>query len=109
MIAMAKIKRISTERIEREDNYLYYIGNDGYVWRTPMRTNKNGFKSKIGTEHIEVKNDGLYYVDDSGYVVCEKHKEKKIKKKSDLKDEPKDEEIFSNLEYIFKIDDKENK
>ena len=29
-------KRIGSEKISRENGYLYFIGKDGYVWRTPM-------------------------------------------------------------------------
>jgi hypothetical protein len=63
-------KRIGSEKISRESGYLYYIGKDGYVWRTPMKVNKKGTKKKIGTEKIARKAGYMYYVDKAGYV-CE--------------------------------------
>jgi len=61
-------ERISKERIDREDGYLYYLGKDGYVWRTPMKSNKEGTKARVGNEHIEREKGYLYFVDDEGYV-----------------------------------------
>lgn len=63
-------QRIGSERISREEGYLYYVGKDGYVWRTPMRFNKSGTKKRVGTERIEKKKGYLYYLDEEGYV-CE--------------------------------------
>ena len=63
-------RRIGSERIAREPGYLYYIGKDGYVWRTPMKANKKGSKKKVGNERIEKKKGYLYYLDEAGYV-CE--------------------------------------
>ena len=63
-------KRIGSEKIKRESGYLYYIGKDGYVWRTPMKVNKRGTKKKIGTEKIARKKGFMYYIDKAGYV-CE--------------------------------------
>jgi len=63
-------KRIGSEKISREPGYLYYIGKDGYVWRTPMKANKKGTKKKVGSEKIEKKKGFLYYLDEDGYV-CE--------------------------------------
>ena len=63
-------KRIGSEKISREDGYLYFIGKDGYVWRTPMKVNKRGTKKKIGAEKISRKKGYMYYVDKAGYV-CE--------------------------------------
>ncbi|MFP3215354.1 MAG: hypothetical protein RXP92_01235 [Candidatus Micrarchaeota archaeon] len=61
-------ERIGKEKIEREDGYLYYIGKDGYVWRTPMKTNPKGKKSRVGTEKIEREEGYLYFIDKNGYV-----------------------------------------
>ncbi|MGC9037274.1 MAG: hypothetical protein ACP5IK_00975 [Candidatus Micrarchaeia archaeon] len=61
-------ERISKEKIEREDGYLYYLGKDGYVWRTPMKTNPRGRKARVGTEKIERQEGYLYYIDKAGYV-----------------------------------------
>jgi len=63
-------RRIGSEKISRESGYLYFIGKDGYVWRTPMRANKRGSKKRIGSEKIDKKSGYLYYLDESGYV-CE--------------------------------------
>ncbi|MCL5433569.1 MAG: hypothetical protein M1538_01140 [Candidatus Marsarchaeota archaeon] len=61
-------ERIGKEKIEKEGGYLYYIGKDGFVWRSPMKNNKRGRKSKIGTEKFSLDKDFLYFVDKSGYV-----------------------------------------
>lgn len=63
-------RRIGSEKISRENGYLYFIGKDGYVWRTPMKANKRGSKKKVGTERIDKKKGSLYYLDAAGYV-CE--------------------------------------
>ena len=61
-------ERVGNEKIEREEGYLYYLGKDGYVWRVPMKSNKEGTKERVGTEHIEREEGYLYFVDDEGYV-----------------------------------------
>jgi len=61
-------ERISEEKIEREDGYLYYVGKDGYVWRTPMKSNLEGTKARVGTEKIEREEGYLYFLDKEGYV-----------------------------------------
>ncbi|MGC8676480.1 MAG: hypothetical protein ACP5T3_03135 [Candidatus Micrarchaeia archaeon] len=61
-------ERISREKINREDGYLYFLGKDGYVWRTPMKTNSRGRKAKVGSEKIERQEGYLYYIDSAGYV-----------------------------------------
>ncbi|MBI5158956.1 hypothetical protein HY992_02440 [Candidatus Micrarchaeota archaeon] len=63
-------QKVSSEKISREDGYLYYVGKDGYVWRSPMRHNKSGSKKKVGTEKVNKKSGCMYYIDKSGYV-CE--------------------------------------
>ena len=63
-------KRIGGEKIARESGYLYFIGKDGYVWRTPMKANKKGSKKKVGGERVDKKRGYLYYLDQAGYV-CE--------------------------------------
>ena len=61
-------KKIGTEKIEREEGYLYYIGKDGYVWKAPMKANKRGKKARVGKEKIEKKAGYMYYVGKDGYV-----------------------------------------
>ena len=61
-------ERIGREAVEREDGYLYYLGKDGFVWRTPMKTNRRGRKSKIGSEKIRREEGYLYFIDKKGYV-----------------------------------------
>jgi len=61
-------KKVGTEKIQREDGYIYYIGKDGYVWASPMKHNKKGKKKKVGTEKIEKKSGYMYYVGKDGYV-----------------------------------------
>jgi len=61
-------ERISKEKVEREDGYLYYLGKDGYVWRTPMKANARGRKARVGNEKINREEGYLYYIDKAGYV-----------------------------------------
>ena len=61
-------ERIGKEKVGRENGYLYYLGKDGYVWRTPMKTNSRGRKSKVGSEKVSRAEGYLYYIDKSGYV-----------------------------------------
>ena len=61
-------ERIGNEKLDREDGYLYFLGKDGFVWRTPMKTNPKGRKGKIGSEKIERKEGFLYFIDKGGYV-----------------------------------------
>ncbi len=61
-------ERIGRERISREDGYLYFLGKDGFVWRTPMKTNTRGRKAKVGTERISRAEGFLYFIDKGGYV-----------------------------------------
>ena len=65
---MAKGERVSKEKIEREEGYLYYLGSDGYVWQNPMKSNKSGKKKKVGTEKIEREPGYVYFVGSEGYV-----------------------------------------
>lgn len=62
--------KVSKEKIARESGYLYYVGKDGYAWRSPMKVNKKGTKKKVGTEKINRKKGYMYYLDKAGYV-CE--------------------------------------
>ena len=61
-------ERIGKEKVEREDGYLYFLGKDGYVWRTPMKSNPRGRKAKVGSERIPRQEGFLYFIDKSGYV-----------------------------------------
>jgi hypothetical protein len=61
-------ERIGSERLSRDDGYLYFLGKDGYVWRTPMKTNARGRKAKVGSEKIKRDKGYLYFIDKSGYV-----------------------------------------
>lgn len=67
-------KKIGSEKIDREDGYLYFVGKDGYVWRVPMKHNKRGSKKKVGTSKIAKERGFLYYVGDDGYVYQAKMK-----------------------------------
>jgi hypothetical protein len=63
---MAEI--VTRERIKREKGYLYYLGKDGYLWKTPTTLNRSGKKARVGTEKI-VREDGyMYFLDKEGRV-----------------------------------------
>ncbi len=61
-------ERVGKESVRREDGYLYYLGKDGYVWRTPMKTNPRGRKQKMGSEKVDRREGYLYFIDKAGYV-----------------------------------------
>ena len=61
-------ERVGSEKLSREAGYLYFLGKDGYVWRTPMKTNSRGRKGKVGTERVRREEGYLYFIDKGGYV-----------------------------------------
>jgi hypothetical protein len=61
-------ERIGSEKLDRENGYLYFLGKDGFVWKTPMKTNTRGRKGKVGSEKIKRASGFLYFIDKSGYV-----------------------------------------
>jgi len=61
-------KKIGSEKIKREDGYLYYVGKDCYVWRAPMKHKKGGSKKRVGGEKISKKSGCMYYLGKDGYV-----------------------------------------
>lgn len=61
-------ERMTDEKVSREDGYLYYLGKDGFVWRTPMKTNTRGRKAKVGSEKVRREEGFLYFIDKGGYV-----------------------------------------
>jgi len=67
-------KKIGSERISREDGYLYFVGKDGYVWAVPMKHNKRGRKKKVGSEKVSKERGFLYYVGSDGFVYKAKMK-----------------------------------
>ncbi len=60
--------KVGSEKISREDGYLYFVGKDGYVWAVPMKYNKGGRKKRIGSEKISKEDGYMYYVGRDGYV-----------------------------------------
>jgi hypothetical protein len=61
-------ERVVDEKISREDGYLYFLGKDGYAWRTPMKNNPRGRKQKVGSEKVSREEGYLYFIDKNGYV-----------------------------------------
>lgn len=61
-------EKVSRESVDREDGFLYFLGKDGYVWRTPMKNNPSGRKSKVGSERVSRQDGFLYFIDKAGYV-----------------------------------------
>ncbi len=61
-------ERVGSERIDREDGYLYFLGKDGMVWRTPMKTNPRGRKARVGSEKVRREEGYLYFINKDGYV-----------------------------------------
>jgi hypothetical protein len=61
-------KKVGSERVKREDGFLYYVGKDGFVWAAPMKHNKRGRKKKVGGEKIEKRSGYMYYLGSDGFV-----------------------------------------
>jgi hypothetical protein len=61
-------QKIGSEKISREEGYLYYVGKDGFVWAAPMKHNKRGRKKRVGSERIRKEKGFMYYVGKDGYV-----------------------------------------
>ena len=40
-------EKVGKEQIKREKGYLYYLGKDGYLWKTPTKLNKSGKKARV--------------------------------------------------------------
>jgi hypothetical protein len=59
--------KVNNEKIHREKGYLYYLGKDGYVWASPMKSNPHGKTHKVGTEHVK-RGNGMYFVNKEGYL-----------------------------------------
>lgn len=68
-------ERIGKEQITREKGYLYYLGKDGYLWKTPTKLNKSGRKGKVGTEKISRADGYMYFIDQKGYIARAKMRE----------------------------------
>jgi hypothetical protein len=63
-------ERVGKEQIKREKGYLYYLGKDGYLWKTPTKLNKSGKKGRVSTETYDARpGDGyMYFLDKKGFV-----------------------------------------
>jgi hypothetical protein len=61
-------EKVGKEQIKREKGYLYYLGKDGYLWKTPTKLNKSGRKGRVGTEKITRQDGYMYFLDKKGYV-----------------------------------------
>ena len=61
-------EKVGKEQIKREKGYLYYLGKDGYLWKTPTKLNKSGRKAKVGTEKIVRAEGYMYFLDKEGHV-----------------------------------------
>ncbi|MBU0591784.1 hypothetical protein KKF81_07215 [Candidatus Micrarchaeota archaeon] len=61
-------QKIGSEKISREDGYLYYVGKDGFVWAAPMKHNTKGKKKKVGKEKVQKESGWMYYVGKDGSV-----------------------------------------
>lgn len=67
-------ERVTREAIKRERGYLYYLGKDGYLWKTPTKLNKSGRVGRVGTEKITRQDGYMYFLDKKGVVYRAKMK-----------------------------------
>lgn len=61
-------ERVGKEQTSREKGYLYYLGKDGFLWKTPTKLNKSGRKAKVGTEKIMRQDGYMYFLDKKGFI-----------------------------------------
>ena len=61
-------RKVGSEKIKREDGFLYFVGKDGFVWKAPMKANKKGRKGKVGSEKIQKRSGFMYYLGKDGFV-----------------------------------------
>lgn len=61
-------ERVGKEQIVREKGYLYYIGLDGYLWKTPTLLNVGGRKARVSHEKFPRTYGYMYFLDKKGYV-----------------------------------------
>ncbi|VVB98883.1 Uncharacterised protein [uncultured archaeon] len=69
---MATSERMTKQPVKREAGYLYYLGKEGFVERSPMKSNASGQKGKVGTEQVTREAGYLYFIDKEGYVARNK-------------------------------------
>jgi hypothetical protein len=74
VIKLREERLVGSEKIHRENGYLYYLGKDGYVWAAPMKSNPGGKKKKVGSERISKETGYLYFIDKAGFVAKAKKK-----------------------------------
>ena len=61
-------EKVGKEQIKREKGYLYYLGKDGYLWKTPTKLNKSGTQGEgrdredrpRGRVHVLPRQEGLH-------------------------------------------------
>jgi hypothetical protein len=61
-------ERVTKERVAREKGYLYYIGKDGYLWKTPTLLKVDGKRERVGHERISRTDGYMYFLDKRGFV-----------------------------------------
>jgi hypothetical protein len=61
-------ERVSNERINRREGYLYYVGKDGYVWEVAAKYTGSRERKRVGTERVNKAPGYLYYVGSDGHV-----------------------------------------
>jgi len=62
--------RVGTERIKREDGYMYFVKDDGMVWRAPKSCLTPGGQERVGHEAITILPGFIYILDRLGYVAA---------------------------------------
>lgn len=62
-------KKIAKLKLKREKGYLYYLGKDGHIWRSPMKrgTKKTKPKAQLVSQTAIKRVYGyLYFIDKDG-------------------------------------------
>ena len=48
-------EKVGKEQIKREKGYLYYLGKDGYLWKTPTKLNKSGERRRLARKRSSAR------------------------------------------------------
>ena len=61
---------VSKTGVSKDKGYLYYLGKDGNVWRSPMARagEKKGEAEHVADAGVQRESGWLYFIDKDGHV-----------------------------------------
>jgi len=69
---------VSKFKINKEKGFLYFVGRDGYVYKSPLRHSKleNKEPQRVSSEPVKIEKGFVYFVNKEGFV-CRAEQNKK--------------------------------